>query len=199
MKTHPTMNDPKSQLRRSMLAKRRSIPADVALDQHRALVERLAQILPDGATVGTYAAFGAEISVDGLYAARTDLKLAWPRVNIATGQMEFAFADSVPDATGAFGIREPAMEETVPPDAFDVMLTPGVAFSPKGARLGMGKGFYDRFLANLRDDAVTLGVCYDLQLTHDIPEEAHDVRMDGVVTNRQLLSCGSGIEALFGR
>lgn len=193
------MNDSKTQLRRSLLARRRAIPSDLAREQHRALVERLARVLPDSAIVGTYAAFDGEMSVDGLHATRPDLKLAWPRINVDTGQMQFAFSDHVPHVSGAFGIREPVTEETVPPVTFDVMLIPGVAFSPNGARLGMGKGFYDRFLSGLREDAVKLGVCYELQLTHDIPEEPHDVRMNGVVTNHQLLSCEKAVEAIFGR
>ena len=67
-----------------------------------------------------------------------------------------------------------------------LVLVPGLAFSRKGARLGQGRGYYDRFLSQL-NGTTTLGVGFDWQLLEDIPEELHDIRLDGVVTESQLL------------
>lgn len=68
----------------------------------------------------------------------------------------------------------------------DLVLVPGLAFSRKGARLGQGRGYYDRFLSQL-NGTTTLGVGFDCQLLEDIPEELYDIRLDGVVTESQLL------------
>ena len=68
----------------------------------------------------------------------------------------------------------------------DLVLVPGLAFSCKGIRLGQGRGYYDRFLSQL-NGTTTLGVGFDWQLLEDIPEELHDIRLDGVVTESQLL------------
>lgn len=68
----------------------------------------------------------------------------------------------------------------------DLVLVPGLAFSRKGTRLGQGRGYYDRFLSQL-NGATTIGVGFDWQLLEDIPEERHDIRLDGVVTESQLL------------
>ena len=68
----------------------------------------------------------------------------------------------------------------------DLVLVPGLAFSRKGARLGQGRGYYDRFLSKL-NGTTTLGVGFDWQLLEDIPEELHDIRLDGLVTESQLL------------
>ncbi|MFR2860274.1 MAG: 5-formyltetrahydrofolate cyclo-ligase, partial [Alistipes ihumii] len=54
--------------------------------------------------------------------------------------------------------------------------------SPAGARLGYGKGFYDRLLHE--PGLLKAGVCFDYQMQERIPHEAHDVAMD-------LLVCGS--------
>jgi 5-formyltetrahydrofolate cyclo-ligase len=67
----------------------------------------------------------------------------------------------------------------------DLVLVPGLAFSRNGARLGQGKGYYDRFLTKLTG-ARTLGVGFDWQLLDHVPQEAHDQRLDGVVTECQL-------------
>lgn len=61
-----------------------------------------------------------------------------------------------------------------------VVIAPGMAFSPNGARLGRGRGFYDRAFA-LLCRAHKIGVCYDCQMVDDIPTEEHDATMDAVV------------------
>jgi 5-formyltetrahydrofolate cyclo-ligase len=71
----------------------------------------------------------------------------------------------------------------VDPVALDVVVVPGLAFTADGRRLGQGGGHYDRFLPRLRPDCVTVGVGFAEQLVDDLPTEAHDVRLDLVVTD----------------
>ncbi len=81
-------------------------------------------------------------------------------------------------------VREPAPEasQIIAPDEIDLMLVPGLAFTRDGWRLGRGGGFYDRFLSQLTKRTVRIGVCFDLQIVETLPVEAHDERLDGVVS-----------------
>jgi 5-formyltetrahydrofolate cyclo-ligase len=84
-------------------------------------------------------------------------------------------------AAGQFGIREPsACCPEIPFGDLDLVLVPGVAFDLSGHRLGRGKGFYDRLLANVR--GVKCGVAFDQQIAKIIPAETHDVRMNFILT-----------------
>lgn len=76
-------------------------------------------------------------------------------------------------------------EDDPPPDpeAVDVVIVPGIAFTRDGRRLGQGGGWYDRFLAGLRPGTPTVGVCFEPLLVDDVPTEAHDVRVSVVVTD----------------
>jgi 5-formyltetrahydrofolate cyclo-ligase len=56
----------------------------------------------------------------------------------------------------------------------DLLLVPGLAFTPGGHRMGRGKGFYDRVLAQPRFRAATFGICFAEQLVERLPLEAHD-------------------------
>ncbi len=85
---------------------------------------------------------------------------------------------------GAFGILEPQQEEVVSPTQIDLMIVPGVAFTSEGDRMGRGKGFYDKYLVQLRPDAIRVGVCYAHQLVEKLPTEPHDVRLDCVVAGK---------------
>lgn len=82
---------------------------------------------------------------------------------------------------GAFGIMEPVATTPVEPSKIDVMIVPGVAFTRHGARLGRGKGFYDKYLSHNDFRAYTIGVCYPCQVVDKLPTEPHDKVMDKVV------------------
>jgi 5-formyltetrahydrofolate cyclo-ligase len=64
----------------------------------------------------------------------------------------------------------------------DAGIVPGLAFTPDGHRLGQGGGWYDRFLAGVRDDCLTIGVAFAAQLVESLPVEPHDVTLDVIVT-----------------
>jgi 5-formyltetrahydrofolate cyclo-ligase len=71
----------------------------------------------------------------------------------------------------------------VDPVHLDVVVVPGLAFTADGRRLGQGGGHYDRFLARLRPDCVTVGAAFAEQLLDDLPTDPHDARLDFVVTD----------------
>ncbi len=76
----------------------------------------------------------------------------------------------------------------MPAQALDAVLVPGLGFSPDGARIGYGGGYYDRFLATLREDALRIGVCYECQVRDRLPTEQHDVPMTHLITEARIVA-----------
>ena len=117
-------------------------------------------------------------------ANRTDKIVLYPRIE--NENMVFAHVNkNNPLMSGAFSILEPqtpAFKEKI-----DLIFVPGLMFGLNGSRLGRGKGYYDRFLANI--DTVKIGVCFEHNLRDELPEEPHDIRMDGVLTEKRLIWC----------
>ena len=74
-------------------------------------------------------------------------------------------------------------EDDPDPSLPDVVVVPGVAFTPDGHRVGQGGGWYDRFLPQLRPACTTIGVCFREQVVDAVPVEPHDVAVDVVVTD----------------
>ena len=132
-------------------------------------------------TVALFCSLADEPDTGAVLRRGSDAKrLAVPRVEGET--MRFCRYDPAAMRPGAFGIEEPGPEaETCDPAEIDLVLVPGVAFSPDGRRLGRGRGYYDRYLAQAGVRAVKIGVCFAHQLTEEVPAEPHDVRMDGVI------------------
>jgi 5-formyltetrahydrofolate cyclo-ligase len=106
--------------------------------------------------------------------------LLWPRVR-AAGGIEVAAAEPPALARDAAGMLAPppgAPAETL--QRGDLVITPGLAFTRSGARLGRGGGYYDRLLAGA--EAASLGVAFDIQLVDELPLEPHDRGVDLVAT-----------------
>ena len=83
---------------------------------------------------------------------------------------------------GAFHIEEPQGDEVCSIDDVELVIVPGVAYDRACNRVGRGKGFYDRLLADSR--AAKIGVAYDFQVVDEIDVEPHDVGVDMVITDR---------------
>ena len=88
-------------------------------------------------------------------------------------------------AEGPCGILQPAegVLRPFPNERIDLIVVPGVAFTKEGARLGRGKGFYDRFLKSLPGRIKRIGLAYDFQIIEDLPVTPHDLPVDTVLTN----------------
>jgi 5-formyltetrahydrofolate cyclo-ligase len=82
---------------------------------------------------------------------------------------------------GKFGIREPLPScREVSLNLLDLILVPGVAFDARGARLGRGKGFYDRLLADAH--GTKCGVAFEPQLVDAVPVGPLDIRLNCILT-----------------
>ena len=83
---------------------------------------------------------------------------------------------------GAFQIEEPDGDDVRDISEIEMIIVPGVAYDRNGNRVGRGKGYYDRLLAETR--AAKVGVAYDFQVVDEIECEPHDVRVDIVITDK---------------
>lgn len=91
---------------------------------------------------------------------------------------------------GLHGIREPAERRAVDTREVDLFILPGLAFDCTGGRIGYGGGNYDRLLMGARKNAVKMAIAYDWQVvTKPLPSEAHDVRIDWIVTPTRVICC----------
>ena len=115
--------------------------------------------------------------------------MAFPRVS-GKGKLSLHFAVLEELLPGSFGIPEPGADlPLVDVTDIDVMLVPGVAFDVCGNRLGYGKGFYDRLLSSSVRLPLLVGVSFDETLYDELPAEAHDIKMNYIVTpTRTVLS-----------
>lgn len=179
----------KAQARHEALALRADLLArpegQAAARQAVAALGRVLGDLPPGRLAG-YMALPDEL--DPLAAMQSwQGSLCLPVVTAKAQPLQFRpWSPGAPLIEGRFRVREPL---EAPPVTPDVLIVPLLAWDRAGRRLGYGGGFYDRTLQALRalrPETLAFGLALDAQARLDLPHEAVDQPLDGVVTESGL-------------
>lgn len=139
-----------------------------------------------------YADYHNEVATNKIFedARQRGKKIYFPKV---FGQeMEFYSVDSLEELRfGYKGIREP-QENPIKRFFYKkqdttIMIVPGVAFDMKGYRVGYGKGYYDKYLFEKKMIS-TFALAYAFQILEHVPSDAHDIKMDKIITEELVYS-----------
>ena len=177
----------KAELRRRILLKRDSLSAFEREVKSIRICENIIQMLdPEKMkTIMLYRSIRSEVQLALLESTCKSLKIrtAYP---VCRENRQMLAVDSTVWKKGAFGIAEPDMDsgEVIDPATLDLIICPCVAFDDRGFRLGMGGGYYDRFLQKANADAQIWAVAFEIQKVDSIPEDPWDLKMDRVVTEK---------------
>ncbi len=134
----------------------------------------------------TYMPIKGEADLTALLERHPEKRWALPRIIPEEDhRMVFHPYDAARLVRHPFGMAEPAADlPTVPPDAIELALVPGLAFDRRGGRLGYGGGYFDRFLKSFV--GVTVGIVFAALLLDEVPRGEHDVAMQWIATENGL-------------
>ncbi len=188
------MNQEKARLRRQMKTLRHDLPADYKEGADRRIAELLWQTdeYREAHLIFCYVSRKDEADTRRILGqALADGKRVAVPVCRGRGEMEAWEIESLSELSeGAYGILEPAKPLPVKPEEIDLCLVPCLACDRDGRRLGYGGGYYDRYLKRVNENdrnrpkrcrAKILCLCWETQVLQEIPAEAHDVLMDGLL------------------
>ena len=90
---------------------------------------------------------------------------------------------------GPRGVLEPDASrcKIVPLERIDIAVLPGLAFDEKGARLGSGKGYYDRLIPRLAITTRKVALTFEEQIVPQVPMDAHDKHVDIIITDKRII------------
>lgn len=178
--------------RQAMVARRQALSATGHAELSARIVDHLRAALAAPRVVAFCWPIKAEPDVRALLAhwAVAGTQAALPVVVDAGSPL--AFRHWQPDApleADRYGIPTPTTGEWLLPD---LILLPLNAFDAKGYRLGYGGGYFDRTLAVLQPRPLAIGVGFEMNRLPSIRPEAHDQRLDGLVTEAGYFPIGAG-------
>ncbi len=111
-------------------------------------------------------------------------KISWQQrhmIPVQINSLETEFSTEVS------GLRNPVAGAPVPFEEINLVVTPALAFDRKGNRLGRGGSYYDRFFTNEKLLAPKCGFAFAEQLIGSIPVAEHDVPVDFLVTDEEVI------------
>ncbi|MFB5636497.1 MAG: 5-formyltetrahydrofolate cyclo-ligase [Nitrosopumilus sp.] len=180
-------NPEKESLRNLLLEKRDNTSFDLMKIASGKIQKKLKKIFAfrDAQKIGAYYPIGSEIFTQDIIQELLSQGKEVFLPKVIGDSMEFRKISSFSSLEhGSFDIMEP--KDDCPVDNnLDVILVPTVGISPIGVRLGYGHGFYDKFLA--KNKTTTISLTLEKQIIKNIPKSEHDVLIDWIVTEDQIL------------
>ncbi|SHJ31621.1 5-formyltetrahydrofolate cyclo-ligase [Dethiosulfatibacter aminovorans DSM 17477] len=185
----------KKEIRKRILKKRREMDPAEAAEKSALIFDRITGLeeFRNAATVGLYLSFDNEVDTFELLKL---LKESGKRIVVTyTESREVVlipvYINDIENdfVEGAWGYLEPKVDqlETAAEEDLDFVVVPGVVFDEERNRVGFGKGYYDKYLSKLRDDAVTAAMAYEYQVLEKVPAESHDIKMKIIVTEDRII------------
>ncbi len=196
------MSPSRPQLRDHFKQQRRAIAADIRASANASICSHLSRYIESldldlGDRGGMVAAFMATAEEVDLQQWRAEYLLqgghiALPRINPGRTMTFHEYTADTTLEPHRYGILEPESSSgVVAAEALQVVLVPLVAFDHNGSRLGMGGGYYDRYLVGLANTAITVGVAFACQRSDEpLPTESWDMPLQAVVTENGVLEFG---------
>jgi 5-formyltetrahydrofolate cyclo-ligase len=181
----------KPELRAQLLASRKALPPEEVTVFSAHVCEKLAEILThDIDVIAGYWPINNEVDITPFLMACHGYgkRIVLPTIPAAEMTMHFVSWEPGDEMKrSALGTLEPANGK---PQTPDLVLAPLVGFDRRGHRIGYGKGYYDKTLLQLRQlnpRAKAVGVAYGFQEVPNVPQSAFDQRLNGVVTDREVI------------
>lgn len=190
------IKDAKNKMRKHYLAERRALDADLRVSADSAVCAALCALsmFKKAECVAAYISDGTEVDLTALLleCKKAKKKVFLPRYS-ASSDAVYEMVEikdlSLNLVHGKYGLMEPEQKlPTATAGQINEMLwlVPGVAFDNTGARLGRGKGIYDRLLSN--SSGLSIGVFYECQRADKIPVGKHDQSLDMLVTEKTIIN-----------
>lgn len=182
----------KDKIRQELKLKRKQMPKEEAAEKSRC-ASRLfleSSFYKSANVIMLYMPLGNETNTENIsFSALKDGKrIVFPKTDRESGEITPIYADEATDfEKGAFSVLEPKSLSVADVNDIDIIIVPGIAFTKSGKRIGFGKGCYDRLLENFAKTKI--GFCFEYQLCSEFESEAHDKKMDFIITEERVINC----------
>lgn len=187
------MNDSKKNLRNEMILRRKNLSTIYRDKFSTEIVQKFLRtdIYKNSSNIMAYMSMREEVQLREIFenVFAQNKKISLPII-IERGIIKPAYLPNFEALeVGEFNILtvKKNLREFVDIKKIDCVIVPGVAFDIHGKRLGMGGGYYDRFLK--LTSAKKIALAFDFQIIDDVPTELHDISVDLIITERRIIKC----------
>lgn len=180
----------KSNIRKEKCAKRRALAPDILKEKSDIICEKIlkSDFYRAAKSILIYNAVNGEVMLDKIARDANGVKKIASPVCIDKTTMEAYVPDTEASyKKGAYGIKEPDINASswLAPDQIDLIIAPCTAFDDDCKRLGMGAGYYDRYIKRCTR-AKVIAAAFEMQRVENVPCSEHDVSLSAVFTEEKI-------------
>lgn len=185
----------KSELRKIYLVRQKNLSSGERNEKSRAISERFfdyfdvhkINFLHSFLPIKKFNEIDTRFIFEKIWRGFPRIETVVPRVDVESLEMEsLIYKKETELAENVWNIREPLHDEFVEADKIDAVLIPLLCFDAQGFRIGYGKGFYDRFLKNCREDCLKIGLSYFAPVASIEDKNKFDVTLNYSITPKRI-------------
>ena len=181
----------KDEIRKQILEKRSSLSLEEVDKKSELIIENLAPYLKNAQNIMIFMDMKNEVRITKLIELYPEKNFFISKiVNSKNREMKINKYNENELVLHKFGYYESSSDDFYDEKILDIVIVPALAFDSSKNRIGFGGGYYDTFLNKVRGknkNTLFIGVCYDFQMIEEVPIEGHDITLDLVINESEIL------------
>ena len=181
----------KDEIRKQILEKRSSLSLEEVDKKSELIIENLDPYLKNAQNIMIFMDMKNEVRITKLIELYPEKNFFISKiVNSKNREMKINKYNENELVLHKFGYYESSSDDFYDEKILDIVIVPALAFDSSKNRIGFGGGYYDTFLNKVRGknkNTLFIGVCYDFQMIEEVPIEGHDVTLDFVINESEVL------------
>ena len=181
----------KDKIRKQILEKRSNLSLEEVDKKSELIIENLAPYLKNAQNIMIFTDMKNEVRITKLIELYPEKNFFISKiVNSKNREMKINKYNENELVLHKFGYYESSSDDFYDEKILDIVIVPALAFDSSKNRIGFGGGYYDTFLNKVRGknkNTLFIGVCYDFQMIEEVPIEGHDITLDLVINESEVL------------
>ena len=181
----------KDKIRKQILEKRSNLSLEEVDKKSELIIENLTPYLKNAQNIMIFMDMKNEVRITKLIELYPEKNFFISKiVNSKNREMKINKYNENELVLHKFGYHESSSDDFYDEKILDIVVVPALAFDSSKNRIGFGGGYYDTFLNKVREknkNTLFIGVCYDFQMIEEVPIEGHDITLDLVINESEVL------------
>lgn len=181
----------KDEIRKQILEKRSNLSLEEVDKKSELIIENLTPYLKNAQNIMIFTDMKNEVRITKLIELYPEKNFFISKiVNNKNREMKINKYNENELVLHKFGYYESSSDDFYDEKILDIVIVPALAFDSSKNRIGFGGGYYDTFLNKVREknkNTLFIGVCYDFQMIEEVPIEGHDITLDLVINESEVL------------
>lgn len=181
----------KDEIRKQILEKRSNLSLEEVDKKSELIIENLTPYLKNAQNIMIFMDMKNEVRITKLIELYPEKNFFISKiVNNKNREMKINKYNENELVLHKFGYYESSSDDFYDEKILDIVVVPALAFDSIKNRIGFGGGYYDTFLNKVREknkNTLFIGVCYDFQMIEEVPIEGHDITLDLVINESEVL------------